>query len=332
MDALEAEVLRLLDRGTEVKSLLLPAETDAEGLDALDTLMEELERASRELTGLLGKITGLAGDLDFKRFRDFVRHFDHQKSVAEFSSSLEEEFGRFRSVFPAAEELERRREKILYDVEQEMATLAALSARLDGLEREKKRVAPRLKAHLELMEKVGVLEARLTPMEHDIAVRRALTDLFGGTVTNIKNRFGPAIGRVVSSILPLLTKERYGKVQISSDLDIAIFSRERNDFTVLEEVSGGTRDQVLVCLRLALAQSLLHTRKGEDRRQFLFLDEPISSFDEERSLLFLDLVKEFNASFQQIFVAIHMVKSTPQAYQGIIQTHLEEDRLDIDLG
>ena len=39
--------------------------------------------------------------------------------TVELVMALEEEFGRFRSVFPAAEELERRREKILYDLDTE---------------------------------------------------------------------------------------------------------------------------------------------------------------------------------------------------------------------
>jgi uncharacterized protein YhaN len=188
-----------------------------------------------------------------------------------------------------------------------------------------------MEAHTELVTKIALLESRLEPMEHDIAVRRALIELFAGTVTNVKNRFGPAIGRFVGSVLPMITKERYGKVRVSADLDISVFSRERNDYAFLEEISGGTRDQVLVCLRLALAQALLHARLGGDRRQFLFLDEPISSFDEERSLLFLRLVKEFSENFQQTFVTIHMVNTTPEAYAAVIQTHLEEDRLETDL-
>ncbi|MHC5037366.1 MAG: AAA family ATPase [Planctomycetota bacterium] len=331
LDALELEVSRLMDRVSEIRSHLLGAEREAEGLEALPVLWEEAEVRSKVLLNTLEKATVHVGELDFKRFRKFVSEVDASDSPSAFFSRLEEELARLRSAFPAGEELERRREKVLYDLEQELATLAALSARIEGLDRESRRIGPQLAAHRELVDKIEILETRMTPLEHDIAVRRALIELFNGTVTNVKNRFGPSIGKFVGSILRSITKERYGKVQVSADLDIAVFSRERNDFADLEEVSGGTRDQVLVCLRLALAQALLHARMGRDRNQFLFLDEPISSFDEERSLLFLDLVKGFSENFKQIFVTIHMVNTTPRAYQGIIHTSLEEDRLELDL-
>jgi DNA repair exonuclease SbcCD ATPase subunit len=331
LDLLEGEIARLVDSASEVHNQLVVAEREGAGAPALSALWEEGERVSSDLLTILRKAVGHVEDPDFARFRRFASETNLSRAPTDFVASLEEELGRLRSVFPAGEELERRREKVLYDLEQEMAKLAALSARLEGLGRESKRMAPQLEAHEELVSKIDILETRLGPMEHDLAVRRALVELFGETVTNVKNRFGPAIGRLVGRILPKITKERYGKVQISADLDVSVFSRERNDFAYLEEVSGGTRDQVLASLRLGLAQALLHARKGGDRRQFLFLDEPISSFDEERSLLFLDLVKNFSENFEQIFVTIHMVGSTPSAYEGIVQTSLEEDHLDVDL-
>ncbi|MHC4598115.1 MAG: ATP-binding protein [Planctomycetota bacterium] len=331
LDGLEGEITRLLDSASEVHNQLVVAEREGEDAPPLDALWEEGERVSSDLIVILRKAVVHVEDPDFARFRRFVADADPARAPTDFVASLEEELGRLRSVFPAGEELERRREKVLYDLEQEMAKLAALSARCEGLGRESKRMAPQLEAHEELVKKVDLLETRLGPMEHDLAVRRALVELFGETVTNVKNRFGPAIGRLVGRILPKITKERYGKVQVTADLDISVFSRERNDFAYLEEVSGGTRDQVLASLRLGLAQALLHARMGGDRRQFMFLDEPISSFDEERSLLFLDLVKNFSENFEQIFVTIHMVGSTPSAYEGIVQTSLEEDQLDIDL-
>ncbi|MHC4778606.1 MAG: AAA family ATPase [Planctomycetota bacterium] len=332
LDALEDEIPKLLDMAAEIHNLLMVAEKEDEEVPSLESLWRDGEACSSELTVSLRKAVGHVEEADFARFRMFVGEADPSRTPADFFASLEEELGRLRSVFPAGEELGRRREKVLYDLEQEMSKLAALTARLEGLGREQKRIAPQLEAHEELVKKIHVLETRLGPMEHDLAVRRALVDLFGETVTNVKNRFGPAIGQLVGSILPKITKERYGKVQISADLDITVFSRERNDYAFLEEVSGGTRDQVLACLRLGLAQALLHARVGGGRTQFLFLDEPVSSFDEERSLLFLDLVKNFSANFEQIFVTIHMVGSTPTAYEGIVQTSLEEDSLDIDLG
>ncbi|GEM_PF-2893085 len=331
VETLETEIDALVDHAQEVRNLLISAEKERGETHELDPLWQDIENLSGDLRGKLEQVMGHLGAPDLDRLKTFLSDIDLRRLPSDFSSALEEEFGRVRSAFPAEEEMVRRREKVLYDLEQETAKQASLSARIEGLEREAKRLAPRLEKHRELEKKVELLSSRVGPLEHDIAVRRALIDLFAGTVTNVKNRFGPAIGRFVGTILPRVTRERYGKVQVSADLDISVFSRERNDYAGLEEISGGTRDQVLLCLRLALAQALLQARMGEDRKQFLFLDEPISSFDEERSLLFLELIKDFNDTFQQNFVTIHMVNAAPQAWKGVIHTSIEEDRLDVDL-
>lgn len=70
--------------------------------------------------------------------------------------------------------------------------------------------------------------------------------------------------------------------------------------------SGGARDQISLALRLAFA---LATLPGEHniRPGFLFLDEPLSSFDQSRTQALVELLTRglIRQSFQQIFLVSH---------------------------
>src|SRR5205814_8478645 len=70
--------------------------------------------------------------------------------------------------------------------------------------------------------------------------------------------------------------------------------------------SGGTRAQFSLALRLAFALATLPAARGA-RPGFLFLDEPLSSFDAPRSRALVELLTAgyVAAHFAQVFVISH---------------------------
>jgi exonuclease SbcC len=70
--------------------------------------------------------------------------------------------------------------------------------------------------------------------------------------------------------------------------------------------SGGTRDQFSLALRLSFALATLPEERGSSP-SFIFLDEPIGAFDEERRNALIELltVGEISESFDQIFIISH---------------------------
>lgn len=155
----------------------------------------------------------------------------------------------------------------------------------------------------ELMIKIAGLENALAPMKREVAVRRELVKLYAETIDGMKARFGPNISRYIELLLPAITRNRYRKVQITTDLDIKVYSAERTDFVRLIDLSYGTSDQILLALRLGLAQALVHSRGITNGEQFMYLDEPLEAFDESRSQAFLNLMRTFDDNFAQIFVS-----------------------------
>jgi DNA repair exonuclease SbcCD ATPase subunit len=273
---------------------------------------------------------GYQGSINIARFDTFLDR-DRWESSSELLRSLNEELARIRSAFPSEEELRKKLRKLKDDLERTQGRVLGITSRVETAQSDVDRLKPRHERYKQLKAQQAGLVERMGPLEHDIEVHRILMDLLDGTVDNIRNRLGPEIGRFVGGTLSEITRQRYGNASVSEDLEVRIFSREKNGLITLDEVSGGTRDQVLLCLRLALSMALVRARMSSKRAQFLFLDEPVSSFDEERSLSFLNLIHRFSPTFEQVFVTLHIIGSAPESFQSIIRTKMDEDRISLSL-
>ena len=76
-------------------------------------------------------------------------------------------------------------------------------------------------------------------------------------------------------------ENRYKQIRISNDLSVLVYSEEKMDWVDFDEVSSGTKRQVLLAVRIAMAEQLAKNTGSE--KQFLFLDEPFTYFDQERT-------------------------------------------------
>ena len=132
-----------------------------------------------------------------------------------------------------------------------------------------------------------------------------LEQLFRGTIDSLQNRLCPNISRFIGSILPIITDDRYSRVRVSPELEIEVYSPEKEGYLDCTTLSGGTSDQLLMCLRLAFASSLIQSTFHKGYAQFLFLDEPMYAFDSRRAVDFLEKILKFNPNFQQVFLITH---------------------------
>jgi ATPase involved in DNA repair len=168
-----------------------------------------------------------------------------------------------------------------------------------------KSIAPDLKKLPKVEEELLELQEELKKLNRNVQIYRELESAFKETSGNIRKRLGPQIEAYFSWILPKITDNRYKKVIIDSDFNIQAFSEEKHDYVDLGVLSGGTSDQLLISLRLAFAKALAPA-SGQYSTQFLFLDEPLSSFDPNRRASFLEFLRSLETSFQQIFVISHL--------------------------
>lgn len=100
--------------------------------------------------------------------------------------------------------------------------------------------------------------------------------------------------------LPLFTEGRYQHLQIDEHLNVRVFSTDKKDYMELEEISSGTQRQIMLAVRLALAQQVAGNAVMD--RQFVFLDEPFAFFDEQRTRNSLKVLHSLSDDLCQVWV------------------------------
>jgi DNA repair exonuclease SbcCD ATPase subunit len=130
----------------------------------------------------------------------------------------------------------------------------------------------------------------------------------------IVRRILPQTIAYMQQLLPELTAGRYREVELiaqdisdhSTDLSITLWDEEAGRHVATDLFSGGTRDQCSLALRLAFALATLPRELGA-MPGFIFLDEPLSSFDSERSQALVRILTQGTIAqhFDQVVLISH---------------------------
>jgi energy-coupling factor transporter ATP-binding protein EcfA2 len=158
--------------------------------------------------------------------------------------------------------------------------------------------------------------SKLNELQEEIAIKRRAGEIVLKTRADIVSRVMPLTIANVRRVLPLLTEGRYRDVQWDEESNsLAVYDSLAQEFVRKRVFSGGARDQISLALRLAFA---LATLPGEHniRPGFLFLDEPLSSFDRARTQALVELLTRglIRQSFQQIFLVSHSQSFDPALF------------------
>jgi len=152
----------------------------------------------------------------------------------------------------------------------------------------------------QLQERRDALSAQLEDCKERIETRRLACELVQGAARQMADRFNDHLRGLVARNLPRFTDGRYEYLQVGDDLQVQVYSNEKRSFLDLEEISSGTQRQIMLALRLALAQERM-ARIAKDR-QFAFLDEPFAFFDDTRMRGALRLLPELSDLITQHWV------------------------------
>ncbi|WP_260292917.1 AAA family ATPase [Sedimenticola hydrogenitrophicus] len=194
-------------------------------------------------------------------------------------------------------ELEPAVERIVDTLQEKRETLRQRGVRLGtALHKEQ----ARLKQGAQLDAVREALQQQRAEHERRIELREHALELLSGAMNTLSQRFNRDLGESVSGTLPIFTDNNYQHLQIEDDLTVRVFSSQKRDFMDLEEISSGTQRQIMLALRLALAQAL--NRRTEGGRQFVFLDEPFAFFDQERTRSTLRALPGLNGRISQTWI------------------------------
>ncbi|MBD3212670.1 MAG: AAA family ATPase [Candidatus Lokiarchaeota archaeon] len=156
------------------------------------------------------------------------------------------------------------------------------------------------------------IKENIKQLEEEIKIYQKSIDLVEQVNRQIWDMQMPYITSYISKFLPKITMGRYRNLVIQQPDSRR---RKRYEFKILEEtkesfidkkyLSGGTEDQILLAIRVAVAMSLLPQSKGHYPK-FLFIDEAFASSDSERRMEILNwLTKDLNSIFSQIIIISH---------------------------
>ena len=160
-------------------------------------------------------------------------------------------------------------------------------------------------------------EASLRVARIDLEARRRATLILETTRKRMIDAILPDTQNQMAVVLPRLTANRYRFPRLDSDFRLEVWDERKNGWVRRSLFSGGTQDQFSLSLRLGFAIAALPREIGAVPG-FLFLDEPLSSFDRDRTLALVDLLRgpdgPIASHFRQVFLISHSQAFDPQLF------------------
>jgi len=272
-------------------------------LDKVEDLEESIEEKLEEIEKLKDERSTQKGKMDeLKEKKDKIPEIkDELEKIQEEINKKEDELDDLPEIESFDVDRKEEVEEKLEELREELDQLQNEKGELGGTIEEKWGKDEELKQKKENYED---LKSEIEELEKEIKYYRDLRSKFKDLQESIRKEIAPQLEQYFSWILPRITENRYKIVRVEDDFGIRVFSEENGDFVELVQLSGGTRDQMLMSLRMGFARALTTAHSKE--KQFIFLDEPFSSFDTDRRKSFIDFIKNFEEAFQQLFLISHI--------------------------
>ncbi|MBC7329125.1 SMC family ATPase [bacterium] len=292
----------------KIEESALPFNEDVKDIYALESWEELSRRLKREL--------------------DKMERERPEENLQLAISRLAGQEQKVKSLREKAVELERNAEEILKELGGEFPPELPSLEELNNSLVEKKAYYQRLENERKSLRELIIGE--IPPLEEcqrecerlrrEHKVRELSVRILETARRNITQRILPRTIDHMWRLLPLITNDRYRQVDLDPDtFRIKVYDERAGDWKEKNIFSGGTRDQMSLALRLSFALASLPQERGA-APSFLFLDEPLSSFDEQRKEALIRVITEGEIAerFDQIFVISHTPLLNPNLFHYYI--------------
>jgi exonuclease SbcC len=199
--------------------------------------------------------------------------------------------------------------------------------KINKLELEIEDIHKRQKEKAELETTIENIQPSMDEHRQRIQVRETALKLTEGACSDIYTHFNKVLSKYTAVVMPKLTEKRYNQIQIDDSLRIRVFSREKNDFAELDELSSGTQRQIMLALRLAISRALVEA--GQQGKQFIILDEPFAFFDRERIRNTIASLNDMDKNITQFWIITQEFES-PEQFELNIQCSRDSDELKVE--
>ena len=264
------------------------------------------ERRKQELTELSMLEKQLAGILRDNRVSDTLEFKTglrnkalHSKLKAEISNKqiqlkgLEGEIALLPKESEEATSLDNEKLPLDFDEEGVLKELSELDEELKNLRMAIKELDGRIIAYEEsLGDKIEMEEERDLCMQKlsELEIEKKAIDLATSKIKSISAEmhrdFAPVLNKEVSEAIRILTAGTYNTAKIDKMLSARVMDDSTGRLLNLDDLSGGTADQLYLALRIGMLKSLV------PRNTPLFFDECFQQYDSKRLEASLSLIIE----------------------------------------
>lgn len=323
LESLNREESKLEERVENLKNLSLEVEKNKGEIIKIENEFKKFQEEAENLSKMLMKepsqeykeqlektIKDLKGEKVEDKFEYYRKVLDQKKGEKKArKENLEGLIREFSDNYPEKIWEELSEKEIDYKIKE----------KLERREKEVSEELSRIKFIMERYEKnTGKKIEDLDPDKEEENINKMLKEktkmsyaqkILEGSAKKILDTVSPRTLAYMQKILPILTMDRYHVVHLDAEtFKLKVYDNITNKYYDKEILSGGTQDQFSLALRLAFAMANLPQDKGTNPG-FIFLDEPLGSFDEERAYALVELLThgEIAERFDQIFVITHVL-------------------------
>lgn len=254
---------------------------------------------------------GLSQDSDLEQIKSRAESLysvaDEQKQIKLRLSYLSRDLGGI-SYEEARERLSAaNKDTAELDIEAVKEDFKRLSLERSEAENLKTRLETELKTGFRGLRDPEDLRRQISALKEKIASKQAFYnavstayDVLSDSVLTARKSFGSALEKNTLENLRAITDGVYGAVGISSDFDV---SAEKNGVFGMhgaEYLSRGTKDQIYLSLRLAVAKLIT-----EKEPLPIILDDSLSQYDDTRFLSALKFLKEYSKDTEVCLFTCH---------------------------
>lgn len=167
-----------------------------------------------------------------------------------------------------------------------------LEERIENLSKE-------IETIVDIEEEIDRLEKLILTFDNRIRSIDMARETIENISQEIHNQFAPHINKKVSQLIELVTNGKYDQVKINEDLNIAIENPTTKEIIDIEDLSGGTIDQLYFALRFSIINSI------KDNNLPLILDDCFIQYDNERLKNILKFISTLSDKKQILLFTCH---------------------------
>lgn len=125
-------------------------------------------------------------------------------------------------------------------------------------------------------------------------------EILNESYIEVRRSYGSQLEKDSAAILSKLTGNKYGSMSISKSFDVAVEETDVFGAREIDYLSSGTSDQTYLSLRLSLSKLIC-----EDESLPILMDDVLAQYDDKRTILALEFLKEYSSDNQIIFFTCH---------------------------